>query len=238
MELVTMHTHTNYTGHGHGTVAELVDAAAAAKLGAIAVTEHYPMSAAMDPDNVVSMASGSSCPITSSTSRPRPPRHPEMQVIPGCEIDWLGAQEDRDFSGARLLQLHPRARQRALSRRLGLRRSRLRRRAGTSPWASDSVWRRYFEVWCQAASCTRACPSTCMSAPRSREEVRLSSRASTPSRSTTRRPRRRAVERPHGGGEHLGRLTYACAELFPAPDASAHASAARACPCSIGTDCA
>ena len=38
MELVTMHTHTNYTGHGHGTVAELVDAAAAAKLGAIAVT--------------------------------------------------------------------------------------------------------------------------------------------------------------------------------------------------------
>ena len=24
--------------------------------------------------------------------------HPEMQVIPGCEIDWLGAQEDRDFS--------------------------------------------------------------------------------------------------------------------------------------------
>ena len=56
MELVTMHTHTNYTGHGHGTVAELVDAAEAAKLGAIAVTEHYPMSAAMDPDNVVSMA--------------------------------------------------------------------------------------------------------------------------------------------------------------------------------------
>ena len=32
MELVTMHTHTNYTGHGHGTVAELVDAAEAAKL--------------------------------------------------------------------------------------------------------------------------------------------------------------------------------------------------------------
>ena len=31
MELVTMHTHTNYTGHGHGTVAELVDAAEAAK---------------------------------------------------------------------------------------------------------------------------------------------------------------------------------------------------------------
>ena len=26
MELVTMHTHTNYTGHGHGTVAELFPA--------------------------------------------------------------------------------------------------------------------------------------------------------------------------------------------------------------------
>ena len=55
MELVTMHTHTNYTGHGHGTVAELVNAAAAAGISAIAVTEHYPMSEAMDPTNEVSM---------------------------------------------------------------------------------------------------------------------------------------------------------------------------------------
>ena len=108
MELVTMHTHTNYTGHGHGTVAELVDAAAAAKLGAIAVTEHYPMSAAMDPDNVVSMA-WDRVPDYLIDIAAAAAAHPRLR-------DRLARRAGGPrLLGARLLQLHPRARQRALS---------------------------------------------------------------------------------------------------------------------------
>ena len=92
-----MHTHTNYTGHGHGTVAELVNAAVAAGISAIAVTEHYPMSEAMDPTNEVSMP-WDKMPQYLIDIAAAAAAHPAMDVLPGCEVDWLGAQEDRDFS--------------------------------------------------------------------------------------------------------------------------------------------
>ena len=139
-----MHTHTNYTGHGHGTVAELVDAAAAAKLGAIAVTEHYPMSAAMDPDNVVSMA-WDRLPDYLIDIAAAAAAHPEMQVIPGCEIDWLGAQEDRDFSALDFSNfIHVLGSVHYLD---GWAFDDPAQEARWHDVGVDSVWRRYFEVW-------------------------------------------------------------------------------------------
>ena len=97
MELVTMHTHTNYTGHGSRHGGRAGGRRRGSQARRIAVTEHYPMSAAMDPDNVVSMA-WDRLPDYLIDIAAAAAAHPEMQVIPGCEIDWLGAQEDRDFS--------------------------------------------------------------------------------------------------------------------------------------------
>ena len=55
MELVNTHCHCVYSGHGAGSVAEYADAAAAAGLTTLAFTEHFPLSAAFDPDEYLSM---------------------------------------------------------------------------------------------------------------------------------------------------------------------------------------
>ena len=55
MELVNTHCHCVYSGHGTGTIAEYADAAAAAGLTTLAFTEHFPLSAAFDPDEYLSM---------------------------------------------------------------------------------------------------------------------------------------------------------------------------------------
>ena len=175
MELVTMHTHTNYTGHGYGTVAELVDAAAAAKLGAIAVTEHYPMSAAMDPDNVVSMA-WDRLPDYLIDIAAAAAAHPEMQVIPGCEIDWLGAQEDRDFSALDFSNfIHVLGSVHYLD---GWAFDDPAQEARWHDVGVDSVWRRYFEVVPGRQLHRHALHVH--GAPRSGEEVRLSSQLQPP----------------------------------------------------------
>ena len=55
MERVNTHCHCVYSGHGTGTIAEYADAAAAAGLTTLAFTEHFPLSAAFDPDEYLSM---------------------------------------------------------------------------------------------------------------------------------------------------------------------------------------
>ena len=55
MELVNTHCHCVYSGHGVGSVAEYADAVAAAGLTTLAFTEHFPLSAAFDPDEYLSM---------------------------------------------------------------------------------------------------------------------------------------------------------------------------------------
>ena len=96
----------------------------------------------------------------------------------------------------------------------------------------DSVWRRYFEVWCQAASCTDM-PFTCMAHPDlvkkfgyrpSFNPQPLYDEAAEAVQSSG-----RMVEVNTSG------LTYACAELFPAPDLL-RTFCRAGIPCSIGTD--
>ena len=49
MELVNCHTHTVYSGHGQGSVDQLVGAARQAGITTLAVTEHYPLPPELDP---------------------------------------------------------------------------------------------------------------------------------------------------------------------------------------------
>ena len=161
MELVTMHTHTNYTGHGHGTVAELVNAAAATGISAIAVTEHYPMSEAMDPTNEVSMP-WDKMPQYLIDIAAAAAAHPAMDVLPGCEVDWLGAQEDRGISALDFSNfVHVLGSVHYLD---GWAFDDPAQEARWHDVGVDAVWRRYFEVWCEAASCREA-PFTCMAHP-------------------------------------------------------------------------
>ena len=149
MELVTTHTHTCYTGHGEGSVEELVCAAEAAGITTIAVTEHYPLSDAFDKDCYLSMGKDKVADYLLDIVVAQA-KHPDIEVVVGCELDLLGDDEDRGLSeedfepfGLVLGSVHfidgwafddPNVRER---------------------WDEvgvDEVWRRYFDVWCEAAS--------------------------------------------------------------------------------------
>ncbi len=229
MELVTTHTHTNYTGHGHGSVAELVQAASAAGIKTIAVTEHYPLSKEIDPTNLVSMKH-SDVENYISDIETAAQANQNMNVLCGCELDWLGADEDRnlakcDFSPFDVIlgSVHY-----------------IDLWAFDNPslidkWdemGKDAVWRRYFEVWCEAASCKSA-PFTIMSHPDivkkfgyrpSFDPAKLYSQAAEAVQSTG-----RMVEVNTSGA------TYACKEMYPAPELLREFCRAGI-PCTVGTD--
>ena len=229
MELVTTHTHTAYTGHGHGTVAELAAAASAAGVSTLAVTEHFPMSAEMDPTNEISMAWDNLDRYRADIAKAAA-AHPEMQVVCGCEVDWLGSDEDRDLAscdfspyGIVLGSVHfvdgwafddP---------------------AEQARWDEvgvDEVWRRYFEVWCEAASCQDA-PFTCMAHP---DLVKKFGFRPSYDLASTYASCAEAVESTGRMIElNTSGATYPCAEMFPAP--AMLATFCRAgIPCTIGSD--
>ena len=150
MELVNTHSHTVLSGHGEGTVEDLVAAAEAAGVVTLAVTEHYPLSAAIDPDSRVSMppsaVDGYLAAIAEAAAA-----HPRVEVIAGCEFDYLGADEDRPPD------------QRDLSRFSVVLGSvhyfdgwAFDDPADRALWDDadtvDRTWRRYFELWCEAVA--------------------------------------------------------------------------------------
>ena len=97
MEYINTHTHTGLTGHGNGTIAEVVQAADEAGISILALTEHFPLSHEVDPDNFVSMPWDALDPYVHEIEAQRA-LHPTMQILVGTELDWLGDYEDRDLS--------------------------------------------------------------------------------------------------------------------------------------------
>ena len=162
MELVNTHCHCVYSGHGTGTIAEYADAAAAAGLTTLAFTEHFPLSAAFDPDEYLSMRPQMVDAYLAEIDEARA-RHPQIEFVTGTEMDYLGALEDRQLTEDalapcrfRLLSVHfidgwafddPDQKAR-----------------WTEPGAPDAIWRRYGELWCEAASNT-SLPYDAMSHP-------------------------------------------------------------------------
>ena len=150
MELVTTHAHTSFCGHGEGTVEELAAAAEVAGVTTLAVTEHYPLSKAFDPRDYLSMPAARVGEYLAAIDEARE-RHPGLEIIAGCELDWLGADDDRtigedDLAPFQLVlgSVHfvdawpfddPSQRGR-----------------WDEPGAPDAIWRRYFELWCDAVS--------------------------------------------------------------------------------------
>lgn len=71
-----------------------MSAAVAAGVSTIAVTEHYPMTATFDPDRYLSMPAERMGEYLAAVEAARE-AHPEIEVLVGCEMDWLGDDEDR-----------------------------------------------------------------------------------------------------------------------------------------------
>lgn len=230
MELVNIHSHTKYSGHGEGTIEEVVSAAAAAGITTLALTEHFPLSEAIDAERRVSMTPDFVSTYLETIDAMRD-RYPQMEIIAGAEVDWLGEHEDRtlsdsDFAPFEVLlgSVHyvdlwpfddPAQRDR-----------------WNEPGATDAIWRRYVEIWCEAASCSNR-PFAIMSHPDLAKKFGYYP-------SFDLEPLYRDMVDAIVGTDRMievntSGLYYACKEMFPAPDLLA-AFCRAGVPCTIGTD--
>ena len=98
MELVNCHTHTVYSGHGQGSVDQLVGAARQAGITTLAVTEHYPLPSELDPlkENAIE---ATLLPQYLQEISAAQQRYSDIEVVAGAEFDWLGDFETRTVGG-------------------------------------------------------------------------------------------------------------------------------------------
>jgi len=160
MELINTHTHTFLSGHGEGTVAEVVSAAVQEGLSTLAITEHYPLSKAFDPNNKVSMPFDSLDNYCNDI-RAAQAVHPELEVLLGCELDWLGDDEDRQLSNASFTRFDIVLGSVHLID--GWAFDAPSSHEGWKKRGADYVWKRYFDIWCEAVLSDK--PFTVMSHP-------------------------------------------------------------------------
>ena len=230
MELVNTHCHCVYSGHGAGSVAEYADAAAAAGLTTLALTEHFPMSGAFDPDRYLSMTEENLPRYLAEIEAARA-AHPSVEFIVGTEMDYLGDLEDRALDEAALAPF---------AFKLGsvhfidgwafddpAQRSRWE-----EPGAPDAIWRRYGELWCEAAA-NRANPYDAMSHPDLAKKFGFYPTFDLG-------PFYEVMAEAARAGERMVEVNtsgayYACAEMFPAPALLA-AFRRAGVPCTVGCD--
>ena len=228
MELITTHTHTCYTDHGEGTVEELIAAAEAAGITTIAVTEHYPMNDSFDPEHYLSMRWEKLPDYLADLDAARA-AHPGIEIITGTELDWLGEDEDRDLSAEAFAPF---------SLVLGsvhfVDRWAFDDPAVKDRWEEvgvDAVWRRYFEIWCEAV--TSDGPFQVMAHPD------LAKKFGYYPSFDLQPCYDHAAEACASAGRMVELNTsgnyYACKEMFPAPGLLA-AFCRAGVPCTVGTD--
>lgn len=228
MELVTTHVHTNYCGHAEGSVEEMVAAAERAGVSTVAITEHFVLSEAFDPIKRIGMDPGRVDSYIEDVKRARI-AHPGIEVLCGTELDWLGDLEDRDLASWRLDRFDV-----VLGSVHYLDGWGIDDKAKTGHWEEvgvDELWRRYFEVWCEAAA--SKAPFTVMSHPDLIKKYgHVPSFDPTPLYEA-------AAEAAAVGGRmvevNTSGASYACEEMFPAPELLRLFRKAGV-PCTVGTD--
>lgn len=228
MELVTQHTHTDMTNHGHAPVEELIAHAHEVGISNIAVTEHYPLTAQIDPRDYVSMHADR-LPEYFRRVLTQREAFPDMEILVGCELDWLGSDEDRDFASDAFDGFDI-----VLGSVHFLDRWPFDDPAQSGFWdeaGADYIWRRYFEVWCEAVA--SSAPFTVMSHP---DLVKKFGRRPSFDPSGL---YRQAAEAAAASGRmvevNTSGVTYACKEMFPCPSLLREFCRAGV-PCTLGTD--
>ena len=86
--LIDCHVHTRLCGHATGSVSDCAAVARKRGLAGIAITEHLPLPAELDPDRTLSMATDM---VDAYLSEIEDARYefPELEMIAGIEADWL-----------------------------------------------------------------------------------------------------------------------------------------------------
>ncbi|MCI9128965.1 MAG: histidinol-phosphatase [Eggerthellaceae bacterium] len=230
MELVNTHCHTGYCGHAEGEVSEYVKRAKEAGLTTLAFTDHYPLTPAFDPDDYLSVPP-SAMPEYEAAVKEAQEAEADMDILCGIELDYLGSLEDRDLASADLDRFQlilgsvhfvdgwpfddPAKRDR-----------------WDEPGAADEIWKRYVQLWCDAASDTSLRFDVMSHPDLAKKFGYLPSFSLQPLYD-------QMAEAARAGGRMIELNTsgsyYACAEPFPAPgllSAFAHAEV----PCTVGTD--
>lgn len=230
MELVNTHCHSRFCGHGEGEVADYARIAHDAGLATLAFTEHYPLTPAFDPAGYLSVPPAGMAAYAEAV-RAEQERYGDMEVLLGVELDYLGAQEDRpgwqeglDGFDLVLGSVHfvdgwpfddP-----------------AQRGAWDEEGAPDRIWRRYVDLWCEAAS-DASLRFDVMSHPDLAKKF-----AFYPTFDLAPYYRRMA-DAANAGGRMVEVNTsgsyYACKEMFPAPALLAEFRRAEV-PVTVGTD--
>lgn len=149
MELVNTHSHTTYCDHAEDSMRDMVEAAIAAGISTYAITEHYPMT-------LQGMAGGSAgMPYERldeyvAEARKLRREHPEMDIIVGAEVDWLGSLENRDLESEDWSRFELILGSVHFIDGWGFDDPAYKGRWETA--GVDEVWRSYFDAWCQAAT--------------------------------------------------------------------------------------
>ena len=225
---VNTHSHTTYCGHAENTMADMVAAASQAGLDTFAITEHYPLLPPWDTWGYISLPYWKLDDYLAEIEQQRQ-LHPEMTILSGAEVDWLGEGENRDLMAQdwsvfdmSLLSVHfvdgwafddPAERYRWQTQ------------------GPDACWKRYFEIWIEAVCSDLPC--THMSHPDlvkkfgywpSFDPLPLYKQAAEACAASG-----RMIEVNTSG------KFYACKEFFPGPDLLREFCRAGV-PCTVGTD--
>lgn len=87
MERTDTHTHTWRSGHGIGTVDEVVQQALAQGMQMVALTEHLPLPKEIDADGTFAMQPDQMQGYFADIEEARL-RYPGIEIISGVEVDW------------------------------------------------------------------------------------------------------------------------------------------------------
>lgn len=162
MQIIDMHTHSAYSGHGEGSVAQVVERALEIGLSTLAQTEHLVLPDGMDPLFETSMSMATMQSYLAELRQLREElreRNSPLELVIGIEADWLDGRTreleqlcdpfEYVLGSVHFLDRRPIDDSRDLS--------------VWDDYGHDGVWKRYFETWLDMASAPG--PITCFAHP-------------------------------------------------------------------------
>lgn len=148
IERITLHTHSTFCGHATSSLPDMVQAAVDAGVSVMAATEHFPVSTSIDAHRYASMPADR-LPAYIDAVREQQALHPEIELLLGCELDWLGSDEDRNLDLSLFDQFDIVLGSVHFIDGWLFNSSRFKAR-----WEHedvDALWLRYIDAWCAAA---------------------------------------------------------------------------------------